>query len=404
MTRILFVDDETKILEGLQRVLRPQRKEWEMAFAPGGQAALMMMEASPFDVIVSDMRMPGIDGAALLEIVCQKYPSILRIILSGYTELETSYRAVPVAHQFLLKPCDPDALRFAIERATGLMQVLSSKMLTSLVGSLRDLPSLPRTYSELKQVLSDPEASIEQVVRVVERDVAISAKVLQLVNSAFFGVTREISEIRTAVSYLGMTILQNLVLSVEVFRSFAPAKSIPGFSLDEFHQHSQLAARLASGIGKSARISNAVTVAGLLHDIGKLVIAERAPEHLARALQGVEEEKLPLHRIEEDLVGVSHAEVGAYLLSLWGLPSPVVEAVAHHHHPERVPQGNLDMISVIYLANQLAHQHSGGGPSPEAVPSIEPRILEIPGVAAGLPGWHDMAEAVAREPQGARHA
>lgn len=406
MTRILFVDDETKILEGLQRMLRPQRKEWEMAFAPGGQAALMMMEASPFDVIVSDMRMPGIDGAALLETVRQKYPSVLRIILSGYTELEASYRAVPVAHQFLLKPCDPDALRFAIERATGLMQVLSSKMLTSLVGSLRDLPSLPRTYSELRQILSDPEASIDQVVRVVEQDVAISAKVLQLVNSAFFGVTREISEMRTAVSYLGMTILQNLVLSVEVFRSFAPTKSIPGFSLEEFHQHSQLAARLASEIGKGARISNAVAVAvaGLLHDIGKLVIAERAPEHLARALRGVDEEKLPLYRIEEDLVGVSHAEVGAYLLSLWGLPSPVVEAVAHHHHPERVPQGNLDMISVIYLANQLTHQHAGAGGSPEVLPAIEPQILAIPGVGEGLPGWHDLAEAVAHEPQGASHA
>ena len=184
------------------------------------------------------------------------------------------------------------------------MQVLNSKMLASLVGSLRDLPSLPRTYSELRQILSDPEASIDQVVRVVEQDVAISAKVLQLVNSAFFGVTREISEIRTAVSYLGMTILQNLVLSVEVFRSFAPKKSIPGFSLEEFHQHSQLAARLASEIGKSAHISNAVVVGGLLHDIGKLVIAERAPEHLARALRGVGEEKLPLYRIEEDLVGL----------------------------------------------------------------------------------------------------
>ena len=339
MTRILFVDDEIRILEGLQRMLRPQRKEWEMAFAPGGQAALTMLEASTFDVIVSDMRMPGIDGAALLETVRQKYPSILRIILSGYTELEASYRAVPVAHQFLLKPCDPDALRAAIERATSLVEVLNSKMLASLVGSLQELPSLPRTYAELRHALSDPDSSIDQVVRIVEQDVAITAKVLQLVNSAFFGVTREISDIRTAVSYLGMTILQNLVLSVEIFRTFMPKRPIPGFSLEEFHQHSQLTARIASEIGKKARISNAVAVAALLHDIGKLVIAERAPEHLTRAMQGVRQDRRPLYMIEEELVGVSHAEVGAYLLSLWGLPSPVVEAVAHHHHPERVITG-----------------------------------------------------------------
>jgi putative nucleotidyltransferase with HDIG domain len=404
MTRILFVDDEPKILEGLQRMLRPQRKEWEMAFAPGGQAALTMLEASPFDVIVSDMRMPGIDGAALLETVRQKYPNILRIILSGYTELEASYRAVPVAHQFLLKPCDPDALRFAIERATSLMQVLNSKMLASLVGSLRELPSLPRTYAELRRVLSDPDTSIEQVVRIVEQDVAISAKVLQLVNSAFFGVTREISDIQTAVSYLGMTILQNLVLSVEVFRSFIPKKTIPGFSLEEFHQHSQLAARLASEIGKRARISNAVAVGALLHDIGKLVIAERAPDHLARALQGVHQDRHPLFMIEEELVGVSHAEVGAYLLSLWGLPSPVVEAVAHHHHPERVPQEKLDMISVVYLANQLAHEHSGVKSEPaEMSPGIAPEILAIPEVSENLPEWHEVAEAIVHEPQGAGH-
>jgi len=405
MTRILFVDDEVKILEGLQRMLRPQRSEWEMAFAPGGKAALMMLEASPFDVIVSDMRMPGIDGAALLDIVREKYPSILRIILSGYTELEASYRVVPVAHQFLLKPCDPDALRAAIVRATSLIEVLNSKMLAGLVGSLRELPSLPRTYAELRRVLSNPDTSIDHVVRIVEKDVAISAKVLQLVNSAFFGVTREISDIKTAVSYLGITILQNLVLSVEVFRTFHPKKPIAGFSIDEFHHHSQLTARIASEIGRTMAVSNAVLVAGLLHDIGKLVIAERAPEHLGRALEGVRRDKMPMFAIEEDLIGVSHAEVGAYLLSLWGLPSPVVEAVAHHHHPERVPHDKVDMLSVVYLSNLLAHKHSADkDPSREARDTIDPVILAIPGVSEKVPQWQELAEAAARESQGATHA
>ena len=168
MTRILFVDDEVKILEGLQRMLRPQRKEWEMAFAPGGQAALTMLEAATFDVIVSDMRMPGVDGATLLEAVRHKYPSVLRIILSGYTELEASYRAVPVAHQFLLKPCDPDALRAAIERATSLVEVLNSKMFAGLVGSLQELPSLPRTYA-VRCALSDPDSSIDKWFKLSNR-------------------------------------------------------------------------------------------------------------------------------------------------------------------------------------------------------------------------------------------
>ena len=156
-----------------------------------------------------------------------------------------------------------------------------------------------------------------------------------------------------------MTILQNLVLSVEVFRTFLPKRPIPGFSVEEFHQHSQLTARIASEIGKKVRMSNAVAVGALLHDIGKLVIAERAPEHLARAMQGVWQDRRPLYMIEEELVGVSHAEVGAYLLSCGDCRRPWLEAVAHHHHPERVMQDKMDMVSVVYLSNLLAHEHSG---------------------------------------------
>jgi putative nucleotidyltransferase with HDIG domain len=401
MKRILFVDDEPNILEGLQRTLRTQRHEWEVAFAPGGEAALAMLAAAPFDVVVSDMRMPGMDGAALLDIVRQQYPSMLRIILSGYTEMEASLRAVPVAHQFLLKPCEPNTLRTAIDRATSLVEVLNSKMMASLVGSMQDLPSVPRTYMELRKALADPETSISNVVRIVEKDVAISAKILQLVNSAFFGLTRDVSDIKMAVSYLGINILQNLVVSVEAFRMFQPKKPIPGFSLEEVHTHSQLTARIASQLSAGKKIPSAVVVAALLHDVGKLVIAERAPDHFARAVAGAQEEKKPLFAIEEELIGISHAEVGAYLLSLWGLPYPVVEAVAHHHHPERVQQHKLDMITVVYLSNVLAHETAGDASQAAANQSLDEKLLQDMGLADQLPDWRQMAEAAAHQPQGA---
>lgn len=401
MKRILFVDDEPNILEGLQRTLRAQRHEWEVAFAPGGEAALAMLAAAPFDVVVSDMRMPGMDGAALLDIVRQQYPSMLRIILSGYTEMEASLRAVPVAHQFLLKPCEPNTLRTAIDRATSLVEVLNSKMMASLVGSMQDLPSVPRTYMELRKALADPETSISNVVRIVEKDVAISAKILQLVNSAFFGLTRDVSDIKMAVSYLGINILQNLVVSVEAFRMFQPKKPIPGFSLEEVHTHSQLTARIASQLSAGKKIPSAVVVAALLHDVGKLVIAERAPDHFARAVAGAREEKKPLFAIEEELIGISHAEVGAYLLSLWGLPYPVVEAVAHHHHPERVQQHKLDMITVVYLSNVLAHETAGDASQAAANQSLDEKLLQDMGLADQLPDWRQMAEAAAHQPQGA---
>jgi putative nucleotidyltransferase with HDIG domain len=402
MKRILFVDDEVNILEGLQRMLRPQRRQWDMAFATGGESALTMMDASAFDVIVSDMRMPGMDGAALLNIVREKHPGVLRFILSGYTELQASLRAVPVAHQFLLKPCDPETLRSAIERATSLVEMLNSKMLTSLVGSMQELPSLPRTYSELRLALADQETSIDQIVQIVEQDVAISAKILQLVNSAFFGITRDVTEIKTAVSYLGLNILQNLVLSVEAFRTFHPKKPVPGFSIEEFHKHSQFAARIAGEIPLKHELPGAVVVSALLHDVGKLVIAERSPEHFARCLSGVREDKRPLYAIEEQLIGVSHAEVGAYLLSLWGLPYPVVEAVAHHHHPERVRREKLDMITVVYAANLLAREHAPESQSDGSLvrDSIRPELLQSIGEEASLEDWHGIAEHAAHESKG----
>jgi len=396
MKRILFVDDEPRILEGLQRMLRPQRSEWEMAFAPGGEAALAMLEAESFDVIVSDMRMPGVDGAALLEAVRERYPGMLRLILSGYTELEASFRAVPVAHQFLLKPCDPDALRIAIERATSLLEALNSKMLTGLVGSLQDLPSVPRAFAELRNALSDPETSLDRIVKIVEQDVAICAKVLQLVNSAFFGVTREVSDIRTAVSYLGISILQNLVLSLEAFRCFQPKKPIPGFCLEQFHDHSHLAAKIAGAAPGKSKTGGVSVGAALLHDIGKLVIAERAPEHLARAIKGAQQDKRPLYAIEEELIGVSHAEVGAYLLSLWGLPYPLVEAVAHHHHPGRVPHDRLGVVPIVYISNLLAHEEENRSSAHQGLVAeeIDGNIVAEAGLTELLEEWRDKLDGV----------
>ncbi|MFZ0881913.1 MAG: response regulator [Candidatus Acidiferrales bacterium] len=399
MKRILFVDDEMKILEGLQRMLRPQRQIWEMAFAPGGQAALGMLDAAPFDVIISDMRMPGMDGATLLKTVREKYPSVLRIILSGYSDMEAAFNAVPVAHQFLLKPCDQDTLRNAIDRATSLSDVLNSKMLANLVGSIQQLPSLPQMCLELQQTLADPDSSSRQVAQIVERDTAMSAKILQLVNSAFFGFVRNVSDIQTAINYLGISTLQNLVLSAEVFRVFHPAQSIPGFSLEAHQSHSQLTARIAKGLSGNVAMASAVPIAGLLHDVGKLVLAEAMPGHLAAALKRASEERRPLYEIEEEMTGISHAEVGAYLLSMWGLPYVIIEAVAHHHHPERVPHDKLDVLACIYFANWLANDHEARNSDTVCVPNPPPNpdIVAKLDVEEKLPEWLASADAAALE-------
>jgi len=402
--RILFVDDEPKILDALRRTLHSKRNEWDIAFAIGGEAALGMMEAAPFDVVVSDMRMPGMDGAALLQQVRDRYPNVLRIILSGCTELEAVFRAVPVAHQFLLKPCQQQALQAAIDRATSLTQVLNSKLLIGIVGSMQDLPSLPRTYVALRSAISNANTGAEQLASIVEQDPAISAKLLQLVNSAFFGVAREITEIKAAITYIGIHSLQSLVLSVEVFRAYEKQKHIPGFSLDEFQSHCQLTAKIAGGLRGVKALPGSAVVAGLLHDIGKLVLIERTPEHFARALAGARQERRPLFAVEEELMGVSHAEVGAYLLSLWGIPYPVVEAVAHHHHPERVSPAELDLLSAVYIANSLAHERDDSQSAGDVLVHVplDMAVIAKLRLEDRLEGWRALAGSAERELQGTK--
>ncbi|HTP43828.1 MAG TPA: response regulator [Candidatus Acidoferrum sp.] len=400
MKRVLFVDDEPEALAALERMIEPQELPWETAFAPSGVKALDLLSQSPFDVIISDVRMPEMDGAALLKAVCERFPAVVRIVVCSQEEMNAALRSVPVAHQFLLKPCDPHMLRVAIERATSLSDVLSNKLLASIIGSVKDLPVLPRTFMALREKLADPDASVKEVVKLVEQDVSISAKILQLVNSAFFGLPREISTLNTAVSYLGIDMLQNLVLSAEVFRVFENAAKLPGFSFEEVHQHSQLTAKIASHIPVPAAIHSAAIVAGLLHDVGKLVLATRSPKHFARAVAGAAEEKRPLFAVEQELMGASHAEVGAYLLGIWGLPCPVIEAVAHHHHPERIPLDTLDAVAVVHIANYLAHENPVHPASDDLSYSYlkpDAAYLEDLGLTEQLPGWNEFAVAAAAE-------
>ena len=323
-------------------MLRPQRHEWEMAFAPGGEAALALMEASPFDVIVSDMRMPGMDGATLLCHVREHYPQMVRIVLSGHTELSTALRVVPVAHQFLAKPCDAEMLRVAVERACHLKALLSDDSIRRTVTALGDLPSLPRTYEALTQALADPDASLQKVAKIIEQDVGVSAKVLQLVNSAFFGIAHSMTNIQSAVSYLGINTLKNLVLSVEIFRAFKPQRELPGFSLEELQHHAQLTAHIAARLPVPKHLADIAVVAGMLHDVGKLILAWKLSEHFEKMLAEALGAHCPVYKVEEREDGFSHAEIGAYLLGLWGLPYSVVEAVALHHGPNRVPHQNFD--------------------------------------------------------------
>jgi HD-like signal output (HDOD) protein len=393
MTRILFVDDESRILDGLRRTLRSHRNQWEMAFALGGEAALAELERAPYDVIVSDMRMPQLDGLALLTAVRERWPRMVRIVLSGQMDMETAVRAVSVAHQFLTKPCDATALEGVIGRARQLLDLLADETLRGVVGRVGGLPTPPALYAELERAVADPNVGLTEVSRIVERDVSLTVKVLQVVNSSFFGLPRRVTTVEHAVAYLGANVIRALVLSHELTARADAGTVAPGFSLAAHQEHALRVANLARRILGSGPAADDAFMAGVLHDVGELVLATQRPEWFARATALAAERGVARHEAEAELFGVSHAEVGAYLIGLWGLPSRIVEAIAYHHAPARAgaERGALDVLAAVHIADALVGECAPTAGPRRAHGSLDASYVESLGVTARLPEWRAAA-------------
>ncbi|MFC7521622.1 HDOD domain-containing protein [Xanthomonas populi] len=353
--RVLFVDDEKQVLAGLERTMFMADRDWGVAFAGSGAEALATLQAQPADVVVSDMRMPLMDGAELLRRVRDSCPRTIRIILSGHTEQEAALRSLDVAHQFLAKPCDGDALIEAIDRAVALQLLLDDPAVQAVAGRIGGLPSAPRMFAQLNRLLGDASTGVAQVAAVVESDPALAAKVLQLANCAFFGNGHRVIEIKDAVNRLGISLLRTLVLASEVFHSGA------GDSADAIRADAVRASRLAVAVGRGHAAEDVVTTAALLANVGALL-----PD-IARLCRDADPQGRGFP---------SHAEIGAYLLGVWGLPGAIVEAVAHHRDPHRVAHRQFDAVGVVHVAVALAHG---------VAPDLD--YLQSMGVAAQLPRW-----------------
>ena len=393
--RILFVDDEVLVLEGLQRMLRPMRADWEMVFVDNGDKALELMAQAPFDVVISDMRMPGMNGAELLAEVLKRFPKTVRLVLSGHADRDLVLKCVGSTHQYLSKPCRPEELKAAVTRAGNLELSLRDQSLRQLISRLDRLPSIPSLYVEIVEKLQDPEVGVEEIGEIVGRDMAMTAKILKLVNSAFFGLGRQISCPAEAVSYLGMETIKSLVLSIHAFSQFASVR-LGRFSIDTLWIHSQQTAGLAKEI---ARMENAdrklldeCFVAGLLHDTGKLVLASNFPAEYNQVLELTQDERQGLLTAEEHAFGANHAEVGGYLLGLWGLPVPVVEAIALHHQPSMCPHLEFSPLTAVHAADALINVHREHSEETLAA-ELDLKYLGILGLDDRVEHWRAAAEA-----------
>jgi HD-like signal output (HDOD) protein len=353
MIRILFVDDESNILQALRRALRTTSGKWETHFAGSAAEALQTLAGETFDVIVADLEMPATNGLQLLAAVQARWPSMLRVLTTGSCEWQSAVNAVRVAHQLLSKPYTTATLEATIDRAMRLRDLLQDAALANLLSGLDRLPTLPHNYARLTEALRDPSRSLQDIGKLIQADAGLTAKVLQLVNSAFFGLPRRVASPAEAVSFLGTEVLQSLVLATE---SFAASNGNSGAAahVEELWSHSLDVASRARDVGAvlgcPREIIENAFVAGLMHEVGSLILFQnRLAQYLA--CQGEVAVGGNRQAIERRTFGTTSARLAAYVLATWGLPDEVVLAVAFHGLPSESRQQKVDALAVLHLAH-----------------------------------------------------
>jgi putative nucleotidyltransferase with HDIG domain len=359
--RVLFVDDEPNVLNGLRRSLHGMREVWDIQFVESAAAALQALEKDGYDAIITDMRMPLMDGADLLDQVKQRYPETVRMILSGQSSRGSMFRSIAQAHQFLSKPCDPQELGTRLSQAFAMRDLLSNQSVKTVVSRLRSLPSLPALYEEIMVQLRSEEPSFAQIARTISKDVGMATKILQLANSAFMGTSGRVSSLLQALTLIGLDNVRTLVLSVNVFSQFDGNARVAA-SLPCLWEHSITVSKLAQQIATAENCPKALLeecfTAGLLHDLGKLVLMAEFPKECLEVYATKSDTSTDMER---ERLGCTHAEVGAYLMSIWGLPLPLVHAVAYHHHPAEAAETKFSPLTAVHAADAIA---SEADPSP----------------------------------------
>jgi HD-like signal output (HDOD) protein/ActR/RegA family two-component response regulator len=388
--RILFVDDEPLVLRSLKRAVSAAGDRFVSEFLESGSLALERLQEGGIDVVVSDMQMPVMDGAEFLSRIQDKHPEVVRIVLSGHADPRQAFRAVPVAHQFLTKPFEAQKLVRTLERAIELSALIGSVELRQMVARDHRLPAAPKTYTALTRLLARDDSPMGEIVGVIEKNPALSARVAQLASSGCFRVPRGVTTISGYLAYLGIDVIKSLVLSVELATTFDASGA--GFSIDAIERHSLAVGNLARRMVTKREQAEDAFIAGLLHDVGRLVLASRGPREYALAVReaGAEGGR-KVCAAEHEIFGATHAQVGGYLLGIWGLPLEIVDAVLCHHDPNRIAWDSVDVPAAVYLSNVLSHNPDAPITSGETE-GLDGALLErLPESPVNLSQWRTSA-------------
>lgn len=353
MIRILFIEDNAIEMSNMRRNLSVMRREWDMKFLPSAEDALIAMAEKPFDVVVTDFHMQGMNGLELLAMCQYQYPHMVRVLLSDAMDADGVIRSAGVAHRMLRKPCDPVELLAAIQRAYELEQRLNDPDLQAMISEVGTLPMPSRTVLQLNDLLAREDTTLYQVAEVVGSDINLTAKLLQIVNSAYFSLAHQISDVREAVAYLGLDAVRNLCVSIEMMKTFEEPPPLVESLVEEIHDHSLAVAYLARQMMPDRMSGSDAYVAALLHDVGKLVIAQQMPEKFLEIHVQTMRGSLPYTEVESEVIGAHHSDIGALLLDLWGLPTNIIEAVARHHDASLLPPTGLDIVHAVFVADAV---------------------------------------------------
>ncbi|HZZ39570.1 MAG TPA: response regulator [Acidobacteriaceae bacterium] len=393
--RLLFVDDDRMVLAGLRRALHEMREAWEMEFAASGQEALEAMRKTAFDAVVTDMRMPGMDGAELLDRIKDRYPEVIRIVLSGQSEKEAMLRSIAPAHQYLAKPCDLRELKLRLTQAFASRDLVRNPGIAAAVARLRSIPSLPAIYNELTTALRSETTSLAQIEEIVARDVGMATKILQLANSAFIGVHGSVTSLRQAVSLIGLDTVRTLTLSIHVFSHFDRRSAI-ATEVASLWEHSvevgSLAQRIAAMETSNKALAEECFAAGLLHDVGKVILLSERPKEYSEIRNRLKADGGSVEDVESDLLGCSHAQLGGYLMSIWGLPTSLVQAVAFHHRPSQAIESEFSTLTAVHSADALVHLVSNDGEKT----TIDGAYLEGLGLTGRTVCWQSLLDQAQR--------
>lgn len=390
MRHVLFVDDDPHILDGLRRLLHGKHVQWKTSYVSSGQLALDLLEKEPFDALVTDMCMPGMDGAELLAEVTNRYPAMIRIVLSGHARIEAVMQSIGSAHQYLAKPCNPEVLKQTLDRALAIRDVLGESTLQQTLRGLTNLPVLPAIYQELIDCLKSPDSSIADAGRIIGKDLGMTTSILKVVNSAYFGLPRPLATIERSVTFLGMQTVMSLVLNHALFSTIAGKSmaDLEGLRINSL-ETATAARMLAKQEGCPEMMVDEAFLAGMLHHVGKLALAAAFGERYREVTRTIQSSGRSCQEVEKAVLSVSHAEAGAYLLGLWGFQDSLIEAVLHHANPVSGSSDGLSLAGMVHIAYNLV-KHPEARDADEARPDLRTDYLDHIGLRHRWPVWQDI--------------